>query len=73
MHDKGNVYNNADSFSMAFDEAWKKQQSRTKQSVNKEERLKEVLSVIQDHPFLVNSYSEAMQVAEFRIKLLGLN
>ncbi len=73
MQDKNNLYNNADSFSMAFDEAWKKQELDSKEIVPKEDRLQEVLSLIKDHPFLISSYSEAIKVAKFRIRLLGLN
>ncbi len=73
MQDKTNLYNNADSFSMAFDEAWKKQQLHSKEVVEKEDRLKAVLSLIKDHPFIISSYSEALKVAKFRIRLLDLN
>ncbi len=72
MHSKSNLYNNADSFSMAFDEAWKSNQVNKLGSINKEEKLKLVLESIKDHPFLIESKKEAELVANFRIRLLDL-
>ncbi len=67
------VYDNADSFSMAFDEAWRKDQTPEQIILNKNEKLERILSNIKDHPFLINSPIEARKVAEFRIRLLKLN
>ncbi len=72
MQNKNNLYNNADSFSMAFDEAWKTETSDPEGSLKKEEKLKKVLETIKDHPFLISSNDEAIKVANFRIRLLGL-
>lgn len=64
-------FNNADSFAMAFDEAWKR-------SVNVDgdqdvtTRLTSVMSSLQGHPFMESSSDLALQVAEFRLRLLNL-
>lgn len=66
-------YNNADSFAHAFDEAWKRQQpSDPEDALAREEKLVDVLSQIADHPFAQADAAMARQVAEFRIRLLGL-
>jgi hypothetical protein len=66
-------YNNADSYAHAFDEAWKQQHSRPSQEhLSKEERLEQILAQIADHPFAQADPAMARQVAEFRIRLLGL-
>jgi hypothetical protein len=69
------VFNNADSFAMAFDESWK-QQSKSQNFIglSTEDRKHYLFeNCIQDHPFLINSPKEANQVADFRIRLLGLD
>jgi hypothetical protein len=66
-------YNNADSFAHAFDEAWKRQQPPAPEdALAREEKLVDVLSQIADHPFAQADAAMARQVAEFRIRLLGL-
>ena len=60
MRDK--LYDNADSFAMAFDEEWNK--------VDCEDlRLKidKVFEVLSDHPFLISNPDNARKMAEFRI------
>ncbi len=68
------AFNNADSFAMAFDEAWRQ---ATLEGILKdqsqEDKLEIVLSNIEEHPFFQKSPSEAKLVAKFRIKLLKLN
>ena len=67
------VFNNADSFAMAFDEAWKSLDlPNNSNEVTKEKKLDIILKELDDHPFLKTSPSEAIQVAKFRIKLLKL-
>ncbi len=67
------LFDNADSFAMAFDAAWKHQEHLVKKTdLGKDERLREVLKDLKDHPFMKNSPSQANQVAKFRIKLLKL-
>ena len=70
---KNNEYNNADSFAMAFDEAWKSLNQKKEMLQGKEERLKQVLELIKEHPFILSSKDEAIKVAEFRIRLLNLD
>ena len=69
------VFNNADSFAMAFDESWQKQLKTTEFSILSVEDRKHYLfkNCIQDHPFLINDPEGASQVANFRIRLLGLD
>ncbi|MEB3200490.1 MAG: hypothetical protein VKK62_08195 [Synechococcaceae cyanobacterium] len=67
------VFNNADSFGQAFDEAWQhlKRQPRSR-DLSPQETLAEVLEAVADHPFAVHDPRRARQVADFRIRLLGL-
>ncbi|ABX08274.1 hypothetical protein [Prochlorococcus marinus] len=72
MEHKNNLYNNADSFSMAFDEAWKSKELSKQNLLDKEEKIRKTLEMIKDHPFIINSSKEAIKVAKFRIRLLDL-
>lgn len=64
-------FNNADSFAMAFDEAWKRSVSVDgDQDVTT--RLESILIDLQGHPFMESSSELARQVAEFRLRLLNL-
>ena len=59
---KGRLYNNADSFAMSFDEAWK--------NIDSEDsllKIDKVLELLSDHPFLVSNPENARKIAEFRI------
>ena len=60
MSDK--LYDNADSFAMSFDEAWKNIDC-------KDPRLKidKVFELLSEHPFLVSNPENARKLAEFRI------
>ncbi len=69
MTNNNNNYNNADSFAMAFDEAWGK---FTVKKENEKNKLDKVIGSISDHPFLLNNPLEARRVAKFRIRLLNL-
>ena len=73
MLNDNKIYDNADSFAMAFDEAWKKDQSMKQKEISQEDKLERVLAVIENHPFILNSPIEARRVAKFRIRLLNLN
>ena len=67
------TYNNADSFAMAFDEAWKNYSSKhTNGSETTVEKIEIILQQIQSHPFLKDYPDQAKQVVEFRIRLLNL-
>tara|TARA_Y100001968_G_C19028192_1_gene558538 strand:+ start:83 stop:316 length:234 start_codon:yes stop_codon:yes gene_type:complete len=70
------VYNNADSFAMAFDEEWTKLSTQqNKSNSDSEKKLELVLDLdsIKYHPFFKNNPEKAKEVALFRIRLLSLN
>ena len=69
----GNLYNNADSFAMAFDTAWKDCALENNKDLNIDERIKITFSKIKTHPFLIDNPIESKNIALFRIKLLGLS
>ncbi len=60
------VYNNADSFSMAFDEEWEKIKC-----ADKSKKIKKVLKVLSEHPFVISNPEMSEKIANFRINLLG--
>ena len=69
----GNSYNNADSFAMAFDEAWKDCDLEKNNGVNIEDKIKITFEKIKTHPFLIENPIQSKNLALFRIKLLGLS
>ena len=60
------LYNNADSFSMAFDEEWGKIDCE-----DKSKKIKKVIEVLSEHPFVRSNPEMAVKIANFRINLLG--
>ena len=67
------VFNNADSFALAFDEAWKRHNHlEPNHTLSREEKVELIFEQIAEHPFLVNQAAMARQVAAFRLRLLGL-
>ena len=72
MQDHNNSYNNADSFAMIFDEAWKKNKSKAEDNLTNEAKIEKIIEENKDHPFIKSSRSEAMNVAKFRLRLLEL-
>jgi hypothetical protein len=67
------VFNNADSFAQAFDEAWQEHDRRNPgHALSTEAKVALILEQIQDHPFQQNEPARAAQVASFRVRLLGL-
>ena len=60
------LYNNADSFSMAFDEEWKKIKCE-----DKNKKIKKVIELLSEHPFVISNPEMAEKIANFRINLLG--
>ncbi|MFZ9850286.1 MAG: hypothetical protein ACO3FA_05895 [Vulcanococcus sp.] len=69
----GQLFANADSFAMAFDEAWQRQErSASARELPLEEKRRRVLEACGDHPFMLSEPSMAEQVADFRIRLLDL-
>ena len=69
----GNSYNNADSFAMAFDTAWKGCAQENNNDIDIEEKIKITFEKIKTHPFLIKNPIESKNLALFRIKLLGLS
>ena len=59
---RNQLYNNADSFAMSFDEEWEK--IDCEDSLVKIDKVFELLS---DHPFLISNPENARKIAEFRI------
>ena len=56
------LYDNADSFAMSFDEEWKK--------INCEDlklKIDKVFEILSDHPFLISNPENARKLVEFRI------
>ena len=68
-----NLYNNADSFAMAFDAAWNDCNLRNEKDKKIEEKIKIAFEKIKTHPFLIQNPIQAKNIALFRIKLLGLS
>ena len=60
------LYNNADSFSMAFDEEWEKIKCD-----DKSKKIKKVIELLREHPFVISNPEMAEKIANFRINLLG--
>ena len=59
------IFNNADSFAMAFDEEWEKIKCE-----DKSEKIKKVIGILNEHPFVVSNPEMSMQIANFRVNLL---
>ena len=68
-----NLYNNADSFAMAFDAAWKDCNLRNEKDKKVEQKIQIAFEKIKTHPFLIEDPLQAKNIALFRIKLLGLS
>ena len=68
-----NLYNNADSFAMAFDVAWKDSDLSNDKDKKIDEKIIICFEKIKTHPFLIQNPIQAKDIALFRIKLLGLS
>ena len=68
-----NLYNNADSFAMAFDAAWNDYDLGNEKEKKIEQKIQIAFEKIKDHPFLIENPIQAKNIALFRIKLLGLS
>ena len=66
------LYNNADSFAMAFDTAWKACDLGNDKNKEIDEKIEIAFDTIKNHPFLISNPIQSKNVALFRIKLLGL-
>ena len=67
-----NLYNNADSFAMAFDAAWKDCDLGNNKNLKVDEKIEITFEKIKTHPFLIENPIQSKNIALFRIKLLGL-
>tara|TARA_B100000214_G_scaffold327811_1_gene266558 strand:+ start:195 stop:425 length:231 start_codon:yes stop_codon:yes gene_type:complete len=68
-----NQYNNADSFAMAFDAAWKGCDPEENKDITIDEKIAIAFEKIKEHPFLISNPIQSKNIAKFRIKLLGLS
>ena len=59
---KNRVFDNADSFAMAFDEEWQKTECEDIKL-----KIDKVINILSEHPFAVSSPQSARKIAEFRI------
>jgi hypothetical protein len=67
------VFNNADSYAQAFDEAWQEHDRRhPDHTLDVNEKVPLIQEQLQDHPFQQNQPQRAAEVAAFRVRLLGL-
>ena len=67
-----NQYNNPDSFAMAFDAAWKGCAQVENKDITIDEKIVITFEKIKNHPFLISNPIQSKNIANFRIKLLGL-
>ena len=59
---KDKLYDNADSFSISFDEEW--------ENIDCDDiklKIEKVFELLSDHPFLISNPVNARKIAEFRI------
>ena len=68
-----NLYNNADSFAIAFDAAWKDCDLGNNKDLKIDEKIEITFEKIKTHPFLIENPVESKNIALFRIKLLRLS
>ena len=59
---KDKTYNNADSFSISFDEEWQKIDC-----TDMAQKIDKVIDILSDHPFVISNLENARNIAEFRI------
>ena len=59
---KDKTYNNADSFSISFDEEWQKVKCN-----DVSEKIDKVIEILSDHPFVISNLDNARNIAKFRI------
>jgi hypothetical protein len=69
----GQLFDNADSFAMQFDAAWRHLLGQSSAaSLSRDEKKQQVLKACAEHPFMLSDPDMASQVADFRIRLLDL-
>lgn len=59
------IFNNADSFAMAFDEEW-----LAIECDDKDLKIEKTIENLIDHPFVIDNPKLAREIAKFRIKSL---
>ena len=59
---KDNIYNNADSFAMSFDEEWKKFSCNDIKM-----KIEKIIDILSEHPFVISNPLQAKNIAEFRV------
>ena len=59
---KDKTYNNADSFSISFDEEWQRVDC-----TDMAQKIDKVIDILSDHPFVISNLENARNIAEFRI------
>ena len=59
---KNKLYDNADSFSMSFDEAWHKVECP-----DLIKKIDKVIELLSEHPFVISNPDKARKISEFRI------
>ena len=59
---KDKTYNNADSFSISFDEEWQKVNCN-----DMTQKIEKVIELLSDHPFVMSNPENARNIAKFRI------
>ncbi|KGG34086.1 hypothetical protein EV10_0122 [Prochlorococcus marinus str. SS51] len=72
MKEHNNFYDNADSFAMVFDEAWKEKQFKNDDKLTIDQKIETIIEQNKDHPFIKSSPAKAISVAKFRLRLLQL-
>ena len=72
MENHNSSYNNADSFAIIFDQAWKESKLKSQDSFTIDEKIKKIIEENKEHPFIKSSPSNAINIAKFRIRLLKL-
>ena len=58
-------FNNADSFAMAFDDEWNDLNIK-----DKSKKIKKILEILSDHPYVISNPKRAEEIANFRIRFL---
>jgi hypothetical protein len=67
------MFNNADSFAQAFDQAWQEhERGQPDHGLDQASKRDLILEQLQEHPFHQSAPDMARQVADFRLRLLGL-
>ncbi|MCH9714612.1 MAG: hypothetical protein K0U63_08715 [Cyanobacteria bacterium] len=67
------VFNNADSYAQAFDEAWQEHgRLEADRAISVDAKMALILDQLKEHPFHQKQPQRAVEVAAFRVRLLGL-